>query len=151
MVRKIVKTLIVLAIVNAIVAVIGRKVSQEKSSGGTTSSEFQRFVMFGGEEFNSSAIALRSGAAKVRAGGAVIDLRGAGLDPDGADLDLDVAGGGALVIVPETWRVTVDEKASMGGVETDVTSPDSLPEGAPHLKVRAAARGGGISITTKRR
>jgi len=151
MVRRILKTLLVIAIINAVAAAIGRAVSQAKSTGGSASSEFQRFVMFGGEEFESSAIALRSGAATVRAGGAVIDLRGAGLDPEGAALDLDVAGGGALVLVPDTWRVTVDDTSSMGGVETDVTPEDALPDGAPHLTVRAAARGGGISITTKRR
>lgn len=150
MVRRILKIVITLAVINAIAAAVGRALSQRRSSGEATSAEFNRFVMFGGEEFESTAVALRSGSATIRGGGAVIDLRRAGLDPSGAELDLDVAGGGALVIVPDTWKVTVDKEATMGGVEADVAAPDSLPDGAPHLRVHAAARGGGISITTKR-
>ncbi len=147
--RKVIKALVVVALVNAAATTIGRLISKQNSAGDEDSADFRRMVMFGGEEFKSKAIALRSGAVTVRGGGISLDLRDAGLDPDGAALDLDVRGGGALVLVPENWIVTVEEESSMGGVETDVTPPGSLPAGAPHLTVHASARGGGIAIKTR--
>lgn len=149
MVRKILKALVIIALVNAVATAIGRLISRQNSSGDEESADFRRMVMFGGEEFKSKAVAFRSGAVTVRGGGISVDLRDAGLDPDGAELDLDVRGGGALVLVPESWRVTVEQEAAMGGVETDVTPPDSLPEGSPHLTVHASAKGGGIAIKSR--
>lgn len=147
--RRIFKALVVIALVNAVATALGRLISRQNSSGDEESAAFRRMVMFGGEEFKSKAVALRSGSVTVRGGGISVDLRDAGLDPDGAELDLDVCGGGALVLVPDDWHVTVEQDAAMGGVEADVTPPEVLPEGAPHLTVHASARGGGIAIKTR--
>jgi|GEM_PF-3933343 len=147
--RRLIKVLVFIAVVNVVAAAIGRVISRQNSSGDEDSADFRRMVMFGGEEFKSRAVALRSGAVTVRGGGISLDLRNAGLDPQGAELDLDVKGGGALVLVPDTWRVMVEQQAAMGGVDTDLAPPETLPEAAPQLTIHAAARGGGIAIKTR--
>ncbi len=147
--RKILKAVLGLLIVNGIAYAIGQLMSRQKSSGDELSADFKRLTLWGGNEFMSRAPALRSGKARIRGGGMIIDLREAGLDPGGAELDLDVKGGGALVLVPEDWRVTVDAESSLGGVETAVADEESLDADAPHLHVRARSLAGGVSITTK--
>lgn len=149
MARRILKVLLALAMFNALVYAFGRILSRQGSAGDELSADFKRLTMWGGDEFKSKAVALHSGEARVRGGGMVIDLREAGLDPEGAELDLDVRGGGALVVVPDDWRVTVDAESSLGGIETKVAPEESLPADAPHLHVRAKSIAGGVSITTK--
>ena len=67
--RKVIKALVVVALVNAAATTIGRLISKQNSAGDEDSADFRRMVMFGGEEFKSKAIALRSGAVTVRGGG----------------------------------------------------------------------------------
>jgi hypothetical protein len=81
-------------------------------------------------------------------GGVDLDLREATLDPSGADLDLSATLGGVNVTVPSEWRVVVEDRATLGGVEALVTDPGELPEDAPLLRVEAAARLGGVAIMT---
>jgi hypothetical protein len=149
MARKILKAVLGLLVVNAAAYAVGQLMSRQKSSGDELSADFKRLTLWTGQEFLSRAPALRSGEARVRGGGMIIDLREAGLDPEGAELDLDVKGGGALVLVPEDWRITVDAESSLGGVETAVADEASLDAGAPHLHVRARSLAGAVSIVTK--
>ena len=149
MARRILKAALAFIVINGIIYAIGQLMAKQRSAGDELSANFKRLTLWGGEEFKSKATALRSGEARVRAGGMVIDLREAGLDPHGAELALDVRGGGALVLVPEDLRVTVDADSTLGGVDTTLPRQDALAPDAPHLHVRARSVAGGVSITTK--
>ena len=70
------------------------------------------------------------------------------LDPAGATLGLAVTLGGVDLVVPASWKVLVERRAVLGGVDVRVTPPEELPDDAPTLRVTAMARFGGISITT---
>ena len=50
--------------------------------------------------------------------------------------------------VPSEWRVVVEDRATLGGVEALVTDPEELPDDAPLLRVEAGARLGGVAIMT---
>ena len=83
---------------------------------------------------------------RVFCGGVELDLRGATLAPEGGTLAVSATWGGVDVVVPRAWRVVVDDRSVLGGVDARVTPPEELPEGAPRLDVTATARLGGVSI-----
>ena len=89
---------------------------------------------------------LRRGVVRVFCGGVDLDLRGATLDPAAATLELSPTFGGVNVTVPTEWRVLVDNRSSLGGVDAHVTPPDELPDSAPLLRVSVRARLGGVAI-----
>jgi hypothetical protein len=54
--------------------------------------------------------------------------------------------GGVNVTVPRAWRVLVEDRSTLGGVDSRVTPPEELPEDAPQLRVLVSARMGGVAI-----
>ena len=86
------------------------------------------------------------GGVRVCCGGVDLDLREAALDPAGATLELSATWGGVNVVVPPGWRVLVEDRSSLGGVDARVAPPDELPDDAPELRVDVTARMGGVAI-----
>lgn len=127
---------------------VGQLVARRYTEGDAQADEFSLAAILGGAERTCTADALRRGKVLAVCGGVQLDLREATLDPAGAELHVEATMGGVQVLVPETWRVTVEEEAAAGGIDTQVTPPDDLPDAAPALVVRAVARMGGIQVTT---
>jgi len=127
---------------------VGQVLARRRTEGDDTSDEFAIAVYVGGVQRACKATSLRRGSVSVVLGGAELDLREATLDPSGADLELSATLGGVNVTVPSDWRVVVDDRARLGGVEALVTDPEELPDDAPLLRVVAYARLGGVSIVT---
>ena len=127
---------------------VGQVLARRRTVGDETSDEFAIAVHVGGVQRVCKATSLRRGSVSVVLGGAELDLREATLDPSGADLELSATLGGVNVTVPSDWRVVVDDRARLGGVEALVTDPEELPDDAPLLRVVAYARLGGVSIVT---
>lgn len=145
---------VVIAVVKVVVllaglAALGQVLARRKTVGDETSDEFAIAAYVGGVQRTCRAGSLRSGSVSVVLGGVDLDLREAVLDPAGADLDLSASWGGVSLTVPREWRVLVEEKATLGGVDARVTPPDELPDDAPLLRVVAGARFGGVSIQAK--
>jgi hypothetical protein len=143
-VKRVVKIVLVLVALGA----AGQLLARRKSFGDDTDDEFGIATYLGGVERSCKAASLRRGSVSVALGGVELDLREATLDPSGADLELTATLGGVNVTVPSDWRVVVDDRARLGGVEALVTDPEELPDDAPLLRVVAGARLGGISIIT---
>ena len=143
-VKRVVKVVVVLVALGA----AGQLLARRKTFGDETADEFAIATYLGGVERTCKAGALRRGSVSVVLGGAELDLREATLDPSGADLELSATLGGVNVTVPSDWRVVVDDRARLGGVEALVTDPEELPDEAPLLRVVAYARLGGVSIVT---
>jgi len=144
---------LVVAVVKVIVVLAGlwavrQLLARRRTVGDETSDEFAIAVYVGGIQRACKATSLRRGSVSVVLGGVDLDLREATLDPSGADLDLSASLGGVNVTVPSDWRVVVDDRARLGGVEALVTDPEELPDDAPLLRVVAHARLGGVSIVT---
>jgi hypothetical protein len=146
--KKLLKIVLWFAAIQAAIAAIGMVASKQLSEGDETTDEFQIAAITGGRQFVSRAGALRSGRVIAAMGGVQLDLRNASLDPAGAELALDLTMGGVQVIVREDWRVDVEQHGA-GEVETKVTPPDALPQGAPRLHVRAETRMGGAQVVAK--
>jgi hypothetical protein len=144
LVKRVVKVVVALVALGA----AGQLLARRKTFGDETADEFGIATYLGGVERTSSAAALRRGSVSVVLGGVDLDLREAMLDPSGADLDLSATLGGVNVTVPSDWRVVVDDRARLGGVEALVTDPEELPDDAPLLRIAAGARLGGVSIIT---
>lgn len=124
----------------------GQALARRRTVGDATSDEFELAVYFGGAERKSTAGSLRRGVVRVWCGGVDLDLRGAVLDPGGATLELSAVCGGVNVRVPRTWRVMVDDRSTIGGVDARVTPAAELPDDAPVLRVVASARLGGVAL-----
>jgi hypothetical protein len=125
---------------------LGQVLARRRAVGDETSDEFAIAAYMGGDQRTCRAEALRHGSVSVVCGGVDLDLRPARLDPAGADLELSATFGGVSLRVPRDWRVLVEDRAALGGVETRVTPSDELPDDAPVLRVQATSRLGGVSI-----
>ena len=129
----------------------GQALARRKTVGDETSDEFAIAAYVGGVQRTCRATSLRHGEVSVFCGGVDLDLREATLDPGGATLELSATWGGVNVSVPPTWRVLVEHRAVLGGVEARVTAPEELPDDAPELRVGVTARLGGVAIRASKR
>lgn len=125
---------------------VGQALARRRSVGDEASDEFAIAVYVGGVQRSCTASALRHGVVSVVCGGVELDLREATLAPEGAALDLSATWGGVNVVVPRAWKVVVEDRSVLGGVDARVTPPDELPDDAPRLDVSVTARLGGVAI-----
>jgi hypothetical protein len=147
--RSLVSAVLKVVVLLAGLAALGQVLARRRTFGDETSDEFGIAAYVGGAQRTCRAASLRRGSVSVVLGGVDLDLREATLDPAGADLDLSASWGGVNVTVPRGWRVQVEDRATLGGVEAHVTPPEELPDEAPLLRVVASARFGGVSIAAK--
>lgn len=146
---KVVRLLLLLAVIEMIAIAIGKTMSEKMSSGDERSNEFRLASFFGGKKFESHADNFTSGTVVTSMGGIDLDLRDATLSERGADLDLTATVGGIRVIVPAEWAVDIESEAMAGGFDARVTPAEDMPDTAPKLRVHAVARMGGIQVTTE--
>ena len=125
----------------------GRAVSgtgEEPVSGNPTVS---LFAIFGGSKRQVRTPDFRGGEAFAFCGGFHVDLRGAQMPAGRAVFDVNTIFGGCEMIVPDSWKVTVQAMGVFGGVEDKTVQPRPV-EGVqiPELIVTGAAVFGGIAI-----
>ena len=138
-------------VVRAVVVVVGlwavgQALARRKTAGDETSDEFEIATYLGGVQRTCRAAALRRGIVSVVCGGVDLDLREAALDPAGATLELAATLAGVNVVVPPGWRVLVEDRSALSGVDVRVPSPEELPDDAPELRVEVSARMSGVAI-----
>lgn len=78
-------------------------------------------------------------------GGATLDLSEAHPDP-GARVDAFALFGGADVLVPPGWRISLGGLPLFGGYEDKTKGDGQLPADAPQLRVSATAIFGGVTV-----
>ncbi len=125
---------------------LGQALARRRTVGDETADEFAIAAYVGGVQRACRAQSLRHGTVSVVCGGVDLDLREAVLDPAGAALVLSATCGGVNLTVPTDWRVLVENRATLGGVDARVTPPEELPDDAPTLHVEATARFGGVAV-----
>lgn len=125
---------------------LGQALARRRTVGDETADEFEIAAYVGGVQRTCKATSLRRGVVSVLCGGVDLDLREAELDPEGATLALSATWGGVNVSVPTSWRVLVEQRSVLGGVDTRVTPPEDLPADAPVLRVEASTRLGGVAL-----
>lgn len=112
--------------------------------------EIDLVAAFDSADVASTATAFRGGRLTAAFGGGLLDLRGATLDPAGARLELRAVFGGFQVIVPATWRVSIDVVGIAGGVADGRDHAAVLPDG-PVLAIGGVATFGGAGVVSARR
>jgi hypothetical protein len=130
---------------SAVVAAFAKR--RVETTEDPASNEPTAASIYAGEQFVSSAPALRAARVITWFAGHDVDLRGATLDPSGASLDLRTMYGGTQVVVPEGWRVRSSVLSIFGGTQVDIED-DRLPEDAPLLELRGFTLFGGVRVTT---
>ena len=134
------------AIASAIAAVVlkGRLVSR----GRPADDEIELVTIFDGQDFTSTASALRRVDLTTLFGGGTLDLRLATLDPAGATVQVRAAFGGYRLAVPATWRVEMRGIGIAGGF-TDGRRRDWVDPDHSILTVEGFALFGGIAIVSE--
>lgn len=112
--------------------------------------EIDLVAAFDSAEFTSTATAFRGGRMTPAFGGGLVDLRGATLDPAGARLELRAVFGGFQIVVPATWRVSIDVLGIVGGV-ADGRDHAAVDPGGPVLTIAGYAVFGGAGVVSARR
>jgi len=107
--------------------------------------DIDAFALFAGLERRVDSPAFRGGKATAIMGGVDLDLRGAGLAEGAAAIDLSVIMGGITLRVPRGWRVEMDARPLLGGIE-DKHTYEPATQGGGTLRVKATAILGGIEI-----
>jgi predicted membrane protein len=107
--------------------------------------DIDAFALFAGLERRVDSPAFRGGKATAIMGGVDLDLRGAGLAGGEAAIDLSVIMGGITLRVPRGWRVEMDARPLLGGIE-DKHTYEPATQGGGTLRVKATAVMGGIEI-----
>ena len=104
-------------------------------------------AVFGEQRIQSRATAFRTASLRAVFGDVTLDLSEARLAPEGAVIDAMSAFGEIAVVVPEGWRVTVDDT----NVGTDLEEPQEAVETAtgPELRVRRTGVFGGVTVTRR--
>lgn len=148
--RKIARAVVKFMVFAAAARLAGRLASRAYEGESTPEDDdFKLLAFWDGRTLTSEATALRTGTAVALMGGVDIDLRLADLDPGGAHVSLRAYMGGIRLLVPDTWKVYVEEDLRAGGIDVATPGPEELDDDAPRLTVEAAACCGGIQITTQ--
>lgn len=119
------------------------------SRGGPESDEVDLVSVFEGLHLRSHSTAFMGGSTLSLFGGIVFDLRRARLGPTGGHLHIITVFGATGLVVPPDWRVEVDARTWLGGLDLSNQQPDS-PE-APVLRVTARTLFGGCQIESRPR
>ncbi len=150
--RRTVSVVLVLAAVQAAVAVAGRVRARRVDHGDAEDEEIRRTAMMNGVNLELTSQAFRRGRFDLVMGGANIDLTDARLAPEGATIEVHGAMGGLNLEVPEEWLVTVDSQSRTSGVNLTPPATCEPSADAPHLRVVSDAKMSGINVDqTKRR
>src|SRR5690606_20434141 len=120
-----------------------------KSRGGPQSDEIDLVAVFEGIHMRSTAQSFLGGKILALFGGVVLDLRRAQLGPTGAELIVTTVFGGTSVVVPPDWRVEVDDRTWLGGLDLSGEQPGD-PD-APVLRIRVSTLLGGFQVESRPR
>jgi predicted membrane protein len=103
-------------------------------------------AVFGGPKVASSSQSFRGAWLTAIFGGVELDLRGARPAPDGAAVNVTTLFGGADILVPHGWRISVRSTPIFGGVDDKTEHDAPPPDDAPELRIDAVTIFGGIAV-----
>jgi predicted membrane protein len=124
-----------------VAAIRGPASTASRENGAAT---VNAFALWSGSTQKVTSEDFRGGTVTAIMGGHEIDLRRAGMASGTAVLDLFVWWGGVEIRVPESWSVTNEALAVMGGVEDATKAPEGEVRG--HLVLKGPIIMGGVEI-----
>jgi len=138
-------------IIVGIIFIISRRGSWSHTNlnfRGTSGDDFVDYVsVFSGGERQVVSQNFRGGKISAVFGGIELDLTRAGLAPGVSELEIACVFGGATLIVPDDWHVTIEVTPVLGGF-SDVRKlrPGRTVDPAKHLIIRGAVVFGGGEV-----
>lgn len=133
--------------VSAVAGLVVKRVSRTQDDPSAPS--FSLVTVFEGTQFRPTTHELASSRAVTVFGGTQIDLRRTKPASPETRLELVTVFGGVEVIVPDTWRVTLEGVSVLGGHSSRVPDPARLPVDVPRLVVGARTVMGGVSVQAR--
>ncbi len=138
-------------IIIGVIFIISKRGSWSRStlnSKGTTGDEYVDYVsVFSGGERQVVSQNFRGGRISAVFGGIELDLTRAGLAPGVSELEIACVFGGATLIVPDDWHVTIEVTPVLGGF-SDVRKlrPGRTVDPSKHLVIKGAVVFGGGEV-----
>lgn len=106
-------------------------------------------AIFAPLQFVGTSQAFQGGTVDCWYGGGVIDLRGTTLVDNLAHLRVRAIFGGGQILVPESWRVTVNVRGIGGVQDTRPVTEEQEAEDAPELVIDGLTIMGGFAIMSE--
>lgn len=116
-----------------------------RSQDDPAAEHFALVTVFEGTDFRPTTRNLSASRSLTLFGGTRLDLRRSAA-PSEIRLDLTTVMGGTDVTVPDTWAVTVEGRALIGGHDVHVADPATLPPDATRLVIGARTVLGGLRV-----
>ncbi len=147
--KKLIKLLLILGVVQIFVAVVGRLLKERLLSQEIEEGEINAVVVQGGAEEKVTIKNFKGGYLRALMGGVELDLTEATIENPPATIEAMVVMGGAEITVPEDWKVRVDARSILGGIH-DANAYDVLDdEATPDLVLTGNVVLGGVAINHK--
>ncbi len=140
--RKLLLFLAAVQVVNTVSGIVlkSRFLSQQLGEG-----EINAVGVSGGAEEKVTSTDFRGGYLRAVMGGVKLDLTEATIEDPPATIEMTVVMGGAEIAVPEGWKVMVDTRPILGGVDEHGASDEAEP---PDLVLTGkVVRGACLSLT----
>ena len=117
-------------------------------SKGVIGDDFVDYVnVFSGGERQVVSRNFRGGKISAVFGGIELDLTKAGLAPGTSELEIACVFGGATLIVPDDWYITIDVTPVLGGFsDSRKLSPGRTIDSSKHLLIKGAVIFGGGEV-----
>ena len=144
--RRVLKLLLGLMIINSIVWAAGQALTRSKSSKDLGAEDVELYTFWNGAEHVLRSDSLKSAKARILMGGATIDLRESEPSDQGATVDVATTLGGAAVLVRKDWDVDVIEETRNAEVEIRLDSGAAASSDAPKMTIRLATTLGGAFV-----
>ena len=141
---RLIKPLLSVAAVQVVIMVLGFVLKSRFLSQQTGEGEINAVGVRGGAEEKITSD-FRGGYVRAVMGGVELDLTEATIEEPPATIEMTVVMGGAEIAVPEGWKVRVDTRPILGGV--DGASDEGEP---PDLVLTGKIVMGGVLITHKK-
>jgi hypothetical protein len=144
--RRILKWVIGLLVLNALVWAVGQAITRSKTTSDLTADDVDFYAFWDSPTFVPRSTSLHLVNARVVMAGATIDLREAIPADGGTVVYVTTLLGGTAVLVRKDWDVEVVEETKSSEVEVRLDSGTELPPDSPKVTVHLATTYGGALV-----
>ena len=144
--RRILKWVIGLLVLNTLVWAVGQAITRSKTSSDLTASDVDFYAFWDSPTLIPRSNSLQRVNARVVMAGATIDLREAIPADGGTVVQVTTLLGGTAVLVRKDWDVEVVEETKSSEVEVRLDSENELPSDSPKVTVHLRTTYGGALV-----
>ncbi len=144
--RRILKWVLGLLVLNTLVWAVGQAITRSKTTSDLTASDVDFYAFWDSPTFIPRSNSLHLVNARVVMAGATIDLREATPAEGGTVVYVTTLLGGTAVLVRKDWDIEVVEETKSAEVEVRLDSATELPPDSPKVTVHLRTTYGGALV-----